>query len=247
MDILAAAAIREASSSMSKLEEFTKINHKIKTPSGKPKNPTENDDKDSKQNQLNRYRPALFYDDDDENTSKPKLEKLINQDKERIEQERKQQNDKKNTKKNNTPREEKSKHKMESSAGKFKMFLSAENTNESPEKPETSSTNPEADDDIVEVKAQSPAKVDLTESSSSQTSGSQASGSGSGARALDSDSPPPFKPRNKRPPTSSESGSAEKRSKRSESPENNSSNTNTNQLLQGVVFVISIQVKDSFF
>lgn len=244
MDVLAAAAIRDASSSMSKLEgSLIKFNHKVKTPTGKPKNQTKNDDKDSSKNRVDRYRPQILYDEDDENTSKPKLEKLINHDKERIEKERKQLNDKKNSKKESS-REEKSKNKMDSSAGKFKMFLSADVSNKSLEKHERSSTNSddetkEDDEDIIEVKTQSPAKVDLTEASSPQASGS-------GSCPLDSDSPPPFKPRNKRSTTSSES-SAEKRPKRSESPENNASVIQTDQLLRGVVFVISgVQVKNYF-
>lgn len=125
MFITAAAAIRDASSSVSKLQQCTKINHTIETPTGKTKRSIDADNKDAKKERLERYRPAIFYDDDDENTSNPKLEKLINEDKERIERERKEQFDKKKGKKE-TPREEKIKKKMAPSAEKFKMFMQAD-------------------------------------------------------------------------------------------------------------------------
>lgn len=241
--ILAAAAIREASSSMSQLEKCTKINHKIETPSAKARKSVEGNSKDSKKERLDRYRPAILYDDDDENTSKPKQEKLINQDKERIELERKQQLDKKKTKKD-TPREEKSKQKMETSADKFKTFLSADSDDKSPNEPNTSNANvscvEDTDDDVVEVKGNSPAKVDLSDSPEAARS-----------KSPDPEKPRAWKVKNKRQSTSN-AESASKRSRRissssSSSPERDSSNNvQIDRILRDVVFVISgIQVNIS--
>lgn len=242
--ILAAAAIREASNSTAQLEKCTKINHKIETPPTKSRKSIENNSKDSKKERLERYRPAIFYDDDDENTSKPKLEKLINQDKERIEQERKQQLDKKKAKKDTT-RDEKSKHKMESSANKFNTFLSTDNDEESPQQPTTSSAKVKADDDdddIVEVKVMSPVKVDLTDNSP-QVSQTTPQIPDDSVDSDDSDMPPVWKVRNKRLSTAHE-GCASKRLRTSSSPELDTPKTvDISRILSGVVFVISgIQV-----
>lgn len=240
--ILAAAAIREASSSMSQLEKCTKINHKIETPSAKARKSVEGNSKDSKKERLDRYRPAILYDDDDENTSKPKQEKLINQDKERIELERKQQLDKKKTKKD-IPREEKSKQKMETSADKFKTFLSADSDDKSLNEPNTSNANVscvEDTDDVVEVKGNSPAKIDLSDSPEAARS-----------KSPDPEKPRAWKVKNKRQSTSN-AESASKRSRRissssSSSPERDSSNNvQIDRILRDVVFVISgIQVNIS--
>lgn len=229
--ILAAAAIREASSSVSQLEKCTKINHKIETPSAKTRKSHDGNSENSKKERLNRYRPAILYDDDDENTSKPKQEKLINQDKERIEQERQQQLDKKKTKKD-TPREEKSKQKMEISADKFKKFLSADSDDDSPNEPNTSNANVRC----VGNKVNSPAKVDL--SASPETSR---------PKSPDPELPRAWKVKNKRQSTSNDE-SASKRTRislsSSPSPERDSPNTvQIDEILRGVVFVISgIQV-----
>lgn len=215
---------------MSKYEQSTRINHKIATPSGKTKRPIKSDEKDSTEERLARYRPALLYDDDDENTSNPKLEELINQDNERIERERKQLIDKKKVKKD-IPREEKCKQKMEASADKFKVFLNKDEP--SLNQSQTSIANLQSDDDDnVEVKIQSP----LASSASPMAS----------KALLPDEETPAWKVKKKRPSPSNE-GSASKRSRKSMSPEPTSQNSNTDsdtdtdidKILRGVVFVIS--------
>lgn len=291
--ISAAAAIRDASSSMSKLEQCTKINHKVATPTAKPGRSVDNDEKDAKQARLNRYRPAILYDDDDENTSNPRLEKVINEDKERIERERKELLDKKKAKKD-VSREEKAKQKMEASAGKFKVFLQDDLPKQSKDngtKAQNDNGDDDDDDDIVEMKALSPAKVDLTltspEPSQSQSSDatppawkvknkrkvnaivdddedeevdifdaktqspkapaapSSPQPSRSRSQSPEPSTPPAWKVKNKRQSTSNES-SASKRSRKSPSPDRDTSNVKLDEILEGVVFVISgIQVKCS--
>ncbi|XP_055301935.1 DNA repair protein XRCC1 [Sitodiplosis mosellana] len=295
-NVSAAAAIRDASSSMSKLEQCTKINHKIATPTGKTERPVDNGDKNSKEARLNRYRPAILYDEDDENTSNPRLEKIINEDKERIERERMELLDKKKGKKD-ISREEKTKNKMESSANKFKVFLQDDipsqskdngtNKQDDNDDNDDNDDDDDDDDDIVEVKALSPAKVDLT-ATSSQASRSPSpdpstppawkvknkrpstsnnlsdvvdddddifdektqspakvdpaapdSPQASRSRSPDPSTPPAWKVKNKRQSTSNES-SASKRSRKSPSPERNTQNDKRfDEILRGVVFVIS--------
>lgn len=219
---------------MTQLEKCTKISHKIDTPPAKPRESVDDNGKDSKKERLDRYRPAIFYDDDDENTSKPKLEKLINQDKERIEQERKQQLDKKKAKKDTT-RDERSKQKMEPSADKFKKFLFDDTDEKSPDQPNTSSANVKVDknEDVIEINDKSPAKLDLT-------TNPQASQS----KSPDTKMPPAWKVKNKRQSTSNDESASKRSRKLSSSSESDSSNdVQVDQLLRGVVFVISgIQV-----
>lgn len=243
--ILAAAAIREASTSMSKLEECTKINHKIETPPAKSRRSIESDEKgDSNKKRLDRYRPAILYDDDDENTSNPRLEKLINDDKERIEHERNTQMDKNKAKKDMSC-EEKSKQKMEASADKFKVFLQKDIPGESPaEQPEASDAkvlddNDNDGDDIVEVKA--PEKVELPATKVDLSGSPQAPRSTS----PDPSTPPAWKAKNKRPSTANDESTSKRR--KSVSPEPDTTAEMTDQLLRGVVFVISgIQVNKNF-
>lgn len=186
-----------------------------------------------------------MYDDDDENTSNPKLEKIINQDKERIEQERKEQLDKKKSKKDIT-RDEKSKHKMESSANNFNTFLSMDNDDKVPEQPTTSSAKVQSDDDdIVEVKGKSPAKVDLSDSPGASQSMPKMPDE---TDSDDSDLPPVWKLKNKRPSTAHEQ-SASKRLRISTSSESDTpEDVDISRILSGVVFVISgIQVNIYIF
>lgn len=252
--ISAAAAIRDASSSFSKLEQFTKINHKIETPTAKLKRSLhiddndENDAKDAKKERINRYRPAILYDDEDENTSNPKLEKIINEDKERIERERKDLIDKKKSKKDGTSREERGKRKMEASADKFKVFFQADvpdlyvSTSTNEEKvPVNVDKDDDDDEDVVEVETQSPANADLTIGSQASVASPPSSRSNSPPPTT----PPAWKVKNKRPSTTNE-GSASKRRRNSESPEPDTTNIEMKNLLRGVVFVISgIQVLDN--
>lgn len=239
LSVTAAAAIRDASSSMSKLEECTKISHKIATPAGKTGRPVDIDEKDAKKTRPNRYRSAILYDDDDENTSNPILEKIISEDKERIERERKELLDKKKMKKD-ISREEKAKAKMEASAEKFKMFLQDDIPNQSQdngEKTAQDNADNDVDDDIVEMKAVSPAKDDLTASTSPHASRS---------RSPDPSTPPAWRVKNKRQSTSEENSDS-KRSRVSTSPDRNIPSADLGEILQGVVFVISgIQVKYTF-
>lgn len=235
--ITAAAAIRDASTSISKLQECTKINKKIDTPPAKSRRSIESDkNDDTKKQQLDRYRSAIMYDDDDENTSNPRLEKLINDDKERIERERKAQIDSKKAKKD-ISREDTVKKKIESSADKFKVFLEKDNLDSSSSDQSNQSKGSGADqaqidvdDDLGKVKTQTPAKVNVPDSPQASTA--------------QSPNPPAWKVKNKRPATANE-GSASKRHK-SVSPEPISSDDDTGgDLLKGVVFVISgIQVSD---
>lgn len=189
MFISAAAAIRDASSSTSKLEQCTKINQKIMTPTGKTGR-SGIEGKDSKKARLDRYRPAIFYDDDDENTSNPRLEKIINEDKERIERERKESIDKKKAKKDSS-RDEKTKNKMETSAQKFKVFLQDDPVQviDNGKK-----TQKEDDDDLIEAAS---AKVDLTLSQSPQASPSPQACS----KSPDLGTPVAWKPKKKRQST----------------------------------------------
>lgn len=203
---------------------------------------------------MKRYRPALLYDDDDENTSNPKLEKIINKDKERIERERKEFFDKKKGKKD-VSHEEKTKNKMKTSTSTDQSKDSSSKTlvhdgdddismvkTRSPEKVDRPAfDSPQAfkqsslhkgsdtdDDDICMVKTQSPVKVDLAIPASPQAS-----------RPKSPSTPPAWKVKNKRQSTSDEN-SASKRSRNSPSPERD-------DILRGIVFVISgIQVKNAF-
>lgn len=146
MRFIAAAAIREASSSISQLKKCTKVNAKIGTPPSTSKKrishsnrSDENDDGGSKLNtSINRNRDSLMYDEEDITTTNPKLEKLISKDKDRISREQEEQlakkkgkikhNDSRSKERNDrqsrdSSREERSKKKIEGSATKFKAFL----------------------------------------------------------------------------------------------------------------------------
>lgn len=216
-----------------KLEECTKINRKVDTPksSSKPRKSDESDRAELKKKRTDRYRPAILYDDDDEdeNKSNPKLEKAIEQDNERNETQRQQWLDKKKPKNQSThSREEKSKQKMESSSDKFKMFVSNDIADKSLDQAKSTNANiiddaerenvVDGDDD--EIVSKSP-----TEDDSNDIPNSSATG--------------PITPshrvwKTKRASTSNEEH-ATKRTRTS--PKENG------QILEGVVFVISgIQV-----
>lgn len=282
MFIPAAAAIRDASSSTSKLEQCTKINQKIVTPTGKTGRSVDNDGKDSKKARLDRFRPAIFYDDDDENTSNPRLEKIINEDKERIERERKESIEKKKAKKDSSC-EEKTKNKMEASAQKFKVFLQ-DDPDQLIDNRRNTQKDDDDDDDNNDLVEEASAKVDLTLSQSPQASRS---------KTPEPSTPPAWKPKNKRQstaykiddsdededdifntktqspvktnPRTSRSASPEpstppawktKNKRQSDSEESSSSkrsrksperDTPLDEILRGIVFVISgIQVKHHF-
>lgn len=230
------------------MEKCTKFNQRIETPPAKASKQTENI---SPKKPIDRYRAAIFYDDEDENTSKPKLEKLISEDKERIERERQEQIDKKKAKKDSkndtkkesvnetkkeTTREEQSKKKMETSAEKFKLFLGSDIPTETKgqsegdnSKVQKTGDDDDEDDDIVVIKPQSPQKVDLNSPAHHSKTPSQGT-------------PPAWKPKNKRPSTSNDD-SAKKRIRTSPEPDKGPAKAPIDQILRGVVFVISgIQV-----
>lgn len=247
--VSAAAAIRDASSSMAKLEESTKINRKIDTPSSSSsKARKSNESTEAKKQRTDRYRPTLLYESDDENTSNPKLEKAIEQDKARVEEERKQWLDKKKPKTpSSNSREEKSKKKMESSSDKFKTFLSDDIADEPLDRLESTSANvshnnardngdDEDDDEVVEVNTKSPAKTGSDDNPSSQATGSR--------------SPAPNTPssilwKTKRPSQSNDESASKRRRLSSSSSDEDVPNVRVriDEILRGVVFVISgIQV-----
>lgn len=243
----AAAAIRDASASMAKLEECTKINQKMDTPSSSSsKARTSNESANAKKERTDRYRPAILYDDDDENTSNPKLEKAIEQDKERIEKERKEWQDKKKPKipaSSSSSREEKSKQKMESSSNKFKKFLTDDVGDKSPNQSASTNANvslsatPDNDDDdeVVEIKTKSPAKTGTSDSPSTPAACSPAP-----------KTPTNYTWKTKRQSSSKEE-TASKRRRLSSSSDSDEDVPNTrvrvDEILRGVVFVISgIQV-----
>lgn len=124
--VSAASAIRDASSSALKVKKFTPAKPKVDVKKPEMSTAKENEkDEETVSKPRDRNRDSLMYDDDDLNTSKPKLEKLIEKDKERI---RLQQEGAKPKKKtavsqasgSNSNRAEK---KMEVSVQKFKTFL----------------------------------------------------------------------------------------------------------------------------
>lgn len=239
--------------STAKLEECTKINRKIETPpSANARKP--NQSAEAQKERTNRYRPAILYDSDDDNTSNPKLEKAIEQDKERIEEERKQWLEKKRAKTPNQTnqsksREEKSKHKMESSSDKFKKFLKDDiaDDDQSPDKGESTGTNAkrrrddaQRDDDIVEV-IEVKDKVSMKTTSRDSSSSSQATGSKSPAPVASS----PHQWRTRVPAPSNDQSPSVRRRRISSSDEESTPNDRAqlNQILRGVVFAISgIQV-----
>lgn len=222
---------------MSKLEQFNdKIKHKVATPTGKTGHPLADAEKDSKKGRLDRYHPALLYDDDeDENDPKlKKLEKAINNDKERIEREQKELLDKKKPKKD-TSLGDKSKTKMESSADKFQLFLQ----DNVPEQSSSSSAKTQDDNSTVEDESLSTPKVDKTISIDNSDEETQTPEKAAQASHSKSPDPPAWKV--KRRSSTSHDNSASKRSRASvDSPANNA----FDELLKGIVFVISgIQVK----
>lgn len=129
--VSAAASIRDASSSESSLKKLTAV--------GRTETPVRSTAKlssestSAKKAPIDRNRDALMYDDDDINTSIPKLEKFIEKDKDRIrhEQDESHRSKKKADKAEapTTPKLDKSK-KMEASASKFKMFLDIDENEE---------------------------------------------------------------------------------------------------------------------
>lgn len=100
-----------------------------------------------------RNRDSLLYDDEDDNTSIPKLEKKINEDKERIQREKEELLAKKKTTttpKANTSRD--NSRKMEASVTKFKNFLvgdKAMTKNDKNEDAEAEETSPKKDTKVV--------------------------------------------------------------------------------------------------
>lgn len=102
-----------------------------RTSQDKPTTSANDNGDDNKKTQKNRNRFALIYDDEDDTTSDPKLEKFINDDKERIEKEKADRLAAKKKKDNNKPdsKPEKNKEKMALSGDKFKQFLDADNSN----------------------------------------------------------------------------------------------------------------------
>lgn len=135
--ILAAAAIRQASESVSELEKCTKINYKIETPSSKPRKPVETNSDDSKKQRLDRYRAAILYDSDDENTSKPKQEKLIEIDKARLKQDV-----------TNSPQSSQSPSQKIVQEQRTKPDLSSQETQSSQTQPSQSNTETSSDEDV---------------------------------------------------------------------------------------------------
>lgn len=128
LNSLAAAAIRDASSSESSLKKLTSVgSHKAATPARTSHNTSTGDASNStKKPSTNRNRLALMYEDEDDTTSIPKLEKIIEKDKERNrkEHEEQQKSKKKVEKKTESTTPSRDKHnKMEASASKFKAFL----------------------------------------------------------------------------------------------------------------------------
>lgn len=207
---------------------------------------------EAKKQRTDRYRAAILYDSDDENTSNPKLEKAIEQDKERIEEEHKQWLAKNKTK---TPvskaRDEKSKKKMASSSDKFKAFLTDDIVDKSSDQPE-SRTNADIsnishrtdadqsdDDEVVEVKTKTP----VASGSSDNTSSAQTS------RLQSPDvAEPVWKTKRPFQLSDDEEIPRPRRRRISSSSEEDSQNvrdiSQMKQLLQGVVFAISgIQVR----
>lgn len=233
---------------MEKLQEFTKMNRKVDTPSSsKAQKPYDSNSADAKKQRTNRYRPGLLYEKDDENTSNPKLEKAIEQDKERNEEERKQWLDKKKAKTpNSKSREEKSKQKMETSSDKYKLFLSDDIADKSSVQSEPTNTNTNVtkgddtdDDEVVEVKPKSPVRTGSHDTSNSQAAASQSPAAVTPSRHVW---------KTKRPsPFSSDDENPNKRSRTSSSSDEEdvpNARVQIDQILRGVVFVISgIQVR----
>lgn len=163
--VSAASAIRDASSSAQKLKTITAV--KTKAYTAKRESLTlKKDEKDgSSVKPRDRNRESLMYEDDDLNTSIPKLEKKIEKDKERI---RLQQEDATNSRKkpavnpsssSNRSRTEK---KMEASAQKFKTFL--DSGLESTPKRDDKKTNGDLNNSLPRTeasKASTPTKIDV--------------------------------------------------------------------------------------
>lgn len=110
------------------------ITPKSKKEHAKPIHSKSDDDSCRNDIPIDRNRDSIMYDDDDVNTSIPKLEKMIDKDNERIHRE----NDKRHTKKLEPASKSESKvssnrgsnNKMESSAKKFKNFLDSDQKTE---------------------------------------------------------------------------------------------------------------------
>lgn len=230
---------------MEKLEESTKINRKTDTPTSTSKARKSDEGAEAKKQRTDRYRPVLLYDSDDENTSNPKLEKAIEQDKKRNDEERQQWLDKKKPK---TPasnsREEKSKQKMDSSSDKFKTFLSDDMGDESLDRPQSTNANVSQnaaidngdDDEVMEVKTKSPVKTGSSDTSTSRAAGSQSS---------TPVTPSGYVWKTKRPSPSKEESASKRRRLSSSSSDEDVPNVRVrvDEILRGVVFAISgIQV-----
>lgn len=124
--VSAASAIRDASSSAQKLKKFTAVKPKTDTAKRESFTLKENEKDGSCVQARDRNRESLMYEDDDLNTSIPKLEKKIEKDKERI---RLQQEDATKSKKkpvvnsSSSSDNNRNEKKLEASAQKFKTFL----------------------------------------------------------------------------------------------------------------------------
>lgn len=171
---------------------------------------------------LNRNRYALIYEDEDDTTSDPKLEKLINADKERIEKEKADRLAAKK-KRDTIPdsKQEKNNEKMASSADKFKQFLDAGNSNGSKsdnEQPDETKTPTERNDKTQNGNAESSPS---TLSQASNVSQGTPSGTKRRSTAIDSSADSPMK-----------------RARNTEDDDENDE-VSFNTILRGTTFVIS--------
>lgn len=123
----------------------------------------ENEKDESTTKPRDRNRESLLYEDDDLNTSNPKLEKLIDKDMERI---RLQQEDAAKSKKksavNQSSSSNRNEKKMEASAQKFKTFL--DSSIESTPKRDEKKANGDLNNTLPSAstsKASTPAKIDV--------------------------------------------------------------------------------------
>lgn len=124
----------------------------------------------------NRNRYALIYEDEDETTSDPKLEKLINADKKRIEKEKADILAAKKKKENKPDsKQENNKGNMTASAEKFKQFLDADNSN-------GNKSDNEQNDERIEIEGSNEQSGPSTLSQVSNASGSSQGGTPNGTK-----------------------------------------------------------------
>lgn len=163
--VSAASAIRDASSSAQKLKKIIAVKPKAYTVKRESSTFKEDEKGGSSVKPRDRNRESLLYEDDDLNTSIPKLEKKIEKDKERI---RLQQEDATKSKKklavnpSNSSNSSRTEKKMEASAQKFKTFL--DSGFESTPKRDDKKTNGDLNNTLpraVASKASTPTKIDV--------------------------------------------------------------------------------------